>query len=115
MKPAIHSYLEEVVSTLEHRFARRAAAAARYPAGAARRQLWERKLLNRAKQLLAAENARRLRGKQLKLDLTVDCPGQTFIPGTEPVAPPPDEIQTTIPGTEQITPHAPHQQTLHLQ
>lgn len=110
MKPAVHSYLEEVVRTIERRFIRRANAASRYPAGIPRKQLWELKILNRAKQLLEAENARRARGKQLKLPF-VDCPGQTFIAGTEPEAPQPAEVQTTIPGTDPEPPQPAEVQT----
>lgn len=113
MKPAVHSYLSEVIKTIEGRFSRRNKAASRYPAGFARKQLWELKLLNRAKQLLEAENTRRARGKQLKLPF-VECPGQTFIPGTEPAAPEPVEVQTTIPGTEPDVTPQPEQQVLPL-
>jgi len=92
MKPAVHSYLQEVIKTIEGRFSRRNKAASRYPAGAARKQLWELKLLNRAKQLVEAEDARRAKGKQLHLPFR-DCPGQTFIPCTEPVTTPQPEQQ----------------------
>lgn len=73
MNAATKAYLEDVVREIEQRFKRRG-----WTTG---KKKWEQRLLDGAKQILAdhAKNSERAkRGRQRP-----DCPGQTFVPGTE--------------------------------